>query len=177
MYSMSVMSAPPPNNLSDLAQTLSDMRDNCSKLSHDAHSSFSAANYQASLDSDLAQAKARNDVELYGMSHGHQEATRYMLDRLQEDAQNDVAKRKEIGDKLASDGEQVRSCVKDAEQQGKALYSTFKSHHKRLAAAAESLVTAWYTNLDEIDVDHPDGSDETHAAWKTAQTHAELSSS
>jgi hypothetical protein len=166
----------PASGLASLSAALAGIRENCATQAHDANFAFNTAQYKQTLDAQLAQQQAETDAQVYGIGHGRNETRDYLLSRMQENVQADGAKTQQISDKAASDKQLVQACVASAEQQGKALYSDFKRNHKREASAAESLMTAWLTNVDEITFDRPRGSDATDAAWKTAKAHAELSS-
>lgn len=163
--------------INDLATELSSLRDNCANQADVAKSSFMTAEYKNSLDSQLATDTARMDARVYRVGHGGRETTQYLADRIQEEHAKVEQQHKKIVDKMDADTKSVIACVADAENQGKMKYSAFKASHKKKPqlSEAESLMTAWLTNLKEISTDHPQGSDETSAAWKTAKSHAEIS--
>lgn len=166
-----------PVNVSGFAAELSTLRDACADKAKEASQAYSSAQFQASLDAQTAVDQAEMDARVYGVGHGRRETSEFLASRLQENQLKAVDKAGEISNKLASDAKDVAACVSDAEQKGKSLYASYKSglKHKKGAEEAESLVTAWLTNLKEIDTDHPNGSEATDAAWKTAKSHAEIS--
>ena len=165
------------SKLSGLASTLAGLSGACEAKAQAAKMASSTALYQNSLDSQLAIDRAQMDARVYGVGHGGRETTEYLADQLQNGQNKVEADRAKIAEKLTSDRRDVESCVSDAETQGKNRYSSFKADHKRKSdiSDAESIMTAWLTNLKEISVDTPQGSEATNAAWKTAKAHAEIS--
>jgi hypothetical protein len=159
IYSMSSFAAS-ENSLSDFASHLDGLRSTCVNQAKTARSAEAVARYKESLDDELA-AHAR-ELNLVNDPESEAEAS--------------SAKSKQISDKSASDSQQVNNCVVSAEQNGKTLYSSFRKKNPRYSKDAETLMTAWLANIDEVTFDHPIGSDLTDAAWKTAKAHAELSS-
>ncbi|TPG50684.1 hypothetical protein EAH75_04390 [Rhodanobacter glycinis] len=152
-------------------------RDACAQQAQQAAEGASTANYKAALDLQTAQTQAEMDAQVYGVGHGHRETRDFLSSRLQQASDASVAESQRIADKLSSDKQAVAACVTQAQMQGKADYSAFKAdkRHKRAMPEAESLMTAWLTNLGEIDTGHPQGSDASLAAWRSAKTHTELS--
>lgn len=162
--------------LSGLATSLTAGRDACALQAKDASTAAATANFKASLDLQGAQAQAEMDARVYGIGHGRRETRNFLIDRLQQATQASIAESAQIADKLAADSEAVKSCVATAEAKGKAEYSAFKANkrHGKQLPEAEALMTAWLTNVGEIDVGHPQGGDASLAAWNTAKVHVEI---
>lgn len=165
-----------PSSLENLASNLTALRDACSQQAQKAKSDFSTATFQESLQLDADRDQAQMDARVYAVGHGNRQTQTYLLDRLQENSANQAARSKVISDKLSTDKQAVQACVADAREKGRAGYSSFKSDpkNKRLFGEAESLTTAWLTNVDEITTDQPQGGDASKANWNTAKSHAEL---
>jgi hypothetical protein len=161
--------------ISEFSASITSLRDTCAKQAKDVSNADALAQYQSAIDRKTALNQAQIDAQVYGASgNGSRETRDYAIERMQEASQGSDAKDAKIADKVKTDTAAVLACVANAEGQGKALYSDFKKHHKRDASAAESLMTAWLTNVDEISFSAPNGSDATNSAWNTAKTHAEL---
>lgn len=161
----------------DLARALDDARDPCAQQAQRAAQDASTANFKASLDLKTAQMQAEMDARVYGVGHGRRETREFLLDRMHG---NSVAATKEmqrISDGLGAINLDVQVCLAVARTKGKAEYSAFKAdkRHKSDMPEADSLMTAWLTNIGEIDIDHPQGGESSLAAWKSARAHAELS--
>ncbi|TAM57205.1 MAG: hypothetical protein EPN49_15810 [Rhodanobacter sp.] len=162
------------SGLTDLSASLSGLRDTCANQASSASSAEADAQFKSVQDLKTAKFKVQMDSQVYGIGHGSRETRDYMLQQMQSAQQNFEAQSDSIAAKGKSDASDVLACVADAEQKGKALYSDFKKRNKHAASAAESLMTAWLANVDEITFDTPNGSSSTAEAWKTAKTRAEL---
>jgi hypothetical protein len=165
-----------PGSLDELVSGLTALRDNCSQKAQQAKSDFSMATFKEGLTEDADRQQATMDARVYAVGHGDRETTAYLANRLQENSANQAQRSKAISDKLAADKQAVQACILDARERGKANYSSFKADpkRKRYLSEAESLMTAWLTNVDEITTDQPEGSDISKANWNTAKSHAEL---
>lgn len=170
------LNAATPDSLSGLSEQLTAYRDACSKQAASANAEYSSAQYKASLDMDVAATQAKMDARVYAVGHGRRETRDFMLARLQQDQAAQEQQSNRIADKMKADSDSVKACVANAAQEGKAVYSDFRNSHRKAdaRAAAETLMTAWLTNLEEISFSAPNGSAATNAQWKTAKTHAEI---
>jgi hypothetical protein len=160
-----------------LAASLAADRDNCAKMAKDAQSNHGLAIYQSSLDAQLDALRAKNDAQLYAMSHGSRESTEFLENRLDADQAARADTDKAIEAKYKADGQKVAQCVADAVQQGKDDYVAFRAHARKAdRGEGESLMTAWLANVREISTNSPEGSSASEAAWKAAKAHAEVAS-
>jgi len=163
-------------DISGLASQLAGYRDACATQAATANVNYSSAQYQASLDADVAATKARMDTQVYAVGHGSRETRDYQVSRLQGDVDAQGQKLQQIEAKKDADTKQISACTADAKERGKAAYADFiATHHDKQAKdAAANLLTAWLTNMEEITFDTPHGSTATSAQWKTAKAHAEV---
>ena len=166
-----------PQSVAELASGLAASRDACAQQAKQVADTAALANYQATLDLQNAQLKAQMDAQVYAVGHGGRETTRYLADRLQESSSASEQTTRGITDKLATGSQAVNACVARAQEQRKIDYSAFKAdkRHRADMPEAQSLMTAWLTNVAEISTDSPQGSDESLAAWKAAKAHVEVS--
>lgn len=168
--------AAPSTSLSDLVSSLSSKRDGRSAKASDAHKAYDNAVFAEGLRGDTDRTQAQMDAQVYGVGHGSRETTQYLTARLQENAAAQVARYKEMSNKLDADRQDVKACVQDALTHGKDDYASFKSdpRHKKLIGEAELVMTAWIVNMGEIDTPLPEGTEATKSAWASAKAHAEL---
>jgi hypothetical protein len=162
----------------DLAATLQQQREVCASLAKEAYQTFDLAQFQARLDGDNARLKAEMDARVYGVGHGRQQTADYYLSRLKSVSEEQAEKAKATSDAFTAAGLQVDQCVADAKKSGKASYTAFKKTQvsARVRKEAESLMSAWLTNISEVTSSKPNGEDESFNAWKAAKAHAEVSS-
>lgn len=173
-----VADAPPatPKSVSELSTSLSRLSEACSAKAADFASADHMAIFQSRLDRQSADQEIRNDIQLYGRVHGNRESTTHMLDLMQEQHDKDADASKQLADKMGDETNQVTACITSAEDNGKALYSGFKSSRRKNQKMdeANSLMTAWLVNIKTISKQTPKGSDEASTAWQSAKAHAEL---
>lgn len=173
-----VADAPPatPKSVSELSTSLSSLSEACSAKAADFASADHMAIFQSGLDRQLADQQIRSDTQVYGVGHGNRETSMHMLDLMKEQADKDAEASKQLADKMEDETKQVTACIKSAEDNGKALYSGFKSSRRKNQKMdeANSLMTAWLVNLKTISKQTPKGSDEASTAWQSAKAHAEL---
>jgi hypothetical protein len=161
-------------SISALSSSLSSLRDTCAKQAKDASDAQANAQFDSAQQLKTAQVKAQMDAQVYGVGHGSRETNEYLVQRLQEVNQDSQSNDEKIIAQGDADSKAVQACVADAQQKGKTLYSDFKKQNKRSPHAADDLMTAWLSNIEEISFEKPSGSAETAAAWKTSKAHAEL---
>lgn len=167
-----------PKSVSELSASLSSLSEACSAKAAEFGAADHMAIFQSGLDRKLADQKIRNDTELYGIGHGSRNTSMHMLELMKEQADKDSELSKQLADKMEDETNQVTACITSAEDNGKALYSGFKSSRRKnqKMAEANSLMTAWLVNLKTISKETPKGSDEADTAWQSAKAHAELES-
>ena len=162
----------------DLAATLQQQREVCASLAKEANQSFERAQFQARLDGDTARLKAEMDARVYGVGHGRQQTAEFYVSRLQRVSEEQSEKSKASSEAFKAAELEVDQCVADAKIAGKASYTAFKKAQvsPSVRKEAESLMSAWLTNISEITASKPNGEDESFNAWKAAKAHAEVSS-
>lgn len=162
--------------LGTFATNLASLRDDCAKQAQSARDTNTKAEFEAQLDSQKEQYQAKLDAQVYAVGHGGRETTQYYLDRSMAASRRDAAKSKAISDQLMAGEQAVKQCVADAEQKGKNAYAYYKDNRadRKQDKNAESLIVAWMSNLEEISVDTPQGSDATKTAWNTERIKAQL---
>ncbi|WP_130617977.1 hypothetical protein [Dyella amyloliquefaciens] len=165
-----------PNHLGELLSSLASMRNECAQQAQKARDDFSTATFKAHLDADTGRTQAQMDARVYGVGHGSRETQQYFIDRLKANSDAQAQTLKNISDKYSSDKQSSLACIDEAKQHGKEEYKAFKADpkNKRALPDAESLMTAWLSNMDEITPDQSQGSEATKANWNTAKAHAEL---
>lgn len=173
-----VADAPPaaPKSMSELSTSLSRLSDECSAKAADFAFTDHKAIYQSELDRQSAALQIRTDTQVYSVGHGNRETTEYMMDRMKTQVDNDAEASKRLAVKMEDETNQVAACITSAEDNGKALYSSFKKTRRKNQKMdeANSLMTAWLVNLRTISEKTPKGSDEASTAWQTAKANAEL---
>jgi hypothetical protein len=167
-----------PKSVADLSTSLSTLSEACSAKAAEFGSADRMFIFQSGLDRQLADQKIHNDTELYGIGHGRDQTTMHMLDLMKEQADKDAESSKQFAEKAEDETNQVMACLTSAEDNGKALYSRFKSSRRKNQRMdeANSLMTAWLVNLKSITKQTPKGSDEANTTWQSAKAHAELES-
>ena len=170
--------APLQNSIGDLASELQTERSLCASMAREAKQAYSLAQYKSGLDRDTAALKAEMDARVYGVGHGRRETAEYYAQRLQILEAEQHAKDKDAADAFSTAGEKVAQCLVALKQKGKDRYVAFRQRHTKSSVRlqAETLMSAWLANVDEISTSSPDGGDASLAAWKAAKAHAEVSS-
>ena len=171
-------STPKISTISDLASELQAQRETCSSMAMQAKKDYDFAIFQARLDRDTAALKAEMDARVYAVGHGRRQTTEYYAQLLQNVAAEQQAKDKANSDAFFAAGENVTRCIAQIKEQGKSIYVAFKQKPSSKSARhqAEALISAWLTNIDEINTSKPNGGDVSFNAWKAAKTQAEVSS-
>lgn len=167
------------SGVTTLLPQLTKLRDHCAQIAKKAADKHALDQYQVGLDLQLAQTQAQMDARVYGVGHGSRETRDFYLSRLQSATDQSTRTDNKIAAEYAKSGDDVAACVKSAESDGRFAYTSFKSEKGNKPSAkidAESLMTAWLANLEEISLTSPDGSDGTSAQWKTAKARAEVDS-
>lgn len=164
--------------LSDLVAGLQGRRDYCAQMATTARDGYSSERRQSRLDLDSALLKAKMDTQVYGVGHGGRETADYYAQQTRNAITGQSAKDEASYAQFKTKSNEVKQCLADAEQQGKADYVLFKEGKasKAVQAQAAALITAWLTNLGEISTESPNGSEVTLTAWKSEKVRAEVSS-
>ena len=162
----------------DLASTLQTQRDVCTTMAAQAKSAYDLAQFKAGLERDTDALKVKMDARVYGVGHGSRQTAEYYAQRLQSVMAEQQVKDKATADDFRSAGEKVDQCLTALKEQGKATYVAFKARNvdKSVRTQAETLMTAWLANINEINTGSPNGSDSSFTTWKSAKVQAEVSS-
>lgn len=168
--------APAPRNSSELAVSLSNLRETCVVLAKDLRGKEETESYKRRLDRDLASQRVRNDVQLYSIGHGRSQTSQYMLDRMKSQADDErLISDKAIETSNARDQE-VEACRTGALAKGKDAFAGFKKAKRPRADAdaATDIMASWMVNVETISLSSPVGTDASEADWKKARSRAEL---
>ncbi len=161
-------------NVAGFANSLEEIRGECTQIASKLSGEASNAELKQRLDSDLRRMKSRQDVQVYAVGHGRQQTTNYQLEVMKADSEADAAERQQISNQRDEGLSVVNACVEKALEKGKALYSGVK-RNKKMQEPATQLMTAWLVNTQSISFYAPSGSQDSISDWKKAKAGAELS--
>ena len=161
-------------NVASFANSLEEIRGECSQMASKLSGESSTAELKQRLESDLRRMKSRQDVQLYAIGHGRQQTTNYQLEVMKADSEADADERQQISKQRDEGLSVVNACVEKALDKGKALYSGVK-RNKKMQESVTQLMTAWLVNTQSISFYSPSGSQESNSDWKKAKAGAELS--
>ena len=161
-------------NIASFANSLEEIRGECSQAASKLSGDFGTAELKQRLDSDLRRMKSRQDVQIYAIGNGRQQTTNYQLDRMKADSEADANDRQQLAKQRDEGSATVDACVETALEKGKTLYTTVK-RDKKMREPATQLMTAWLVNTQSISFYSPSGSPQSNNDWKKAKASAELS--
>jgi hypothetical protein len=146
-------------------------------MAAEAKRTHDLALYESNADLETADLKAEMDARVYAVGHGQRQTTEYYAQLLQNATAKQQAKDKVINDTFLAAGEKLKECVIELKEKGKATYVNFKkrSVNATVISQAETLMTAWLANVNEISTAAPNGEDPSFTAWKAAIAQAEVS--
>ncbi|MEQ6474014.1 hypothetical protein [Comamonas sp. wu1-DMT] len=117
-------------NVASFANSLEEIRGECSQMASKLSGESSTAELKQRLDSDLRRMKSRGDVQVYAVGHGRQQTMNYQLEVMTADSEADAAERQQISKQRDEGVSVVNACVEKALEKGKALYSGVKRNKK-----------------------------------------------
>lgn len=161
-------------NISSFANSLEEIRGECSQMASKLSGEASTAELKQRLDSDLRRMKSRQEAQLYAIGHGRQQTAEFQLERMKADSDTDANERQQLSTQRDDGSSTVNACVEKALEKGKSLYSGVK-RNKKMQESATQLMTAWLVNTQSISFYSPSGSPESNSDWKKARAGAELS--
>lgn len=162
-------------NVASFANSLEEIRGECSQMASKLSGEASTAELKQRLDSDLRRMKSRQEVQLHAIGHGRQQTAEFQLERMKADSDTDANERQQLSTQRDEGSSVVNACVEKALEKGKRLYSGIK-RNKKMQESATQLMTAWLVNTQSISFYSPSGSQESNSDWKKARAGAELSS-
>lgn len=169
-------SADVPKNANALATQAGALRDACTSLAAKHSSSESTEQFRRRLDGQEAEQRMRNEVSLYAIGHGRNQANQYALDLMRQNLEADKAGSDAAMQVSRERSDEVASCVTNALASGKDVYAAFKKSKRPKAEAdeANALMTSWVVNVESISLRDPEGTEETKNAWQRAKSQVEL---
>lgn len=169
----SLASAQGSAGITGFANNLNTLRGECVKMAFDLSRAVSLAETKAQSESHLRRLRSRQEVEIYAIGHGSRSTSDYQLQRMRGDSEADANDRQLISQQRDEGVAAVASCVQDAIEKGKALFSDVK-RNKKVSNAATDLMTPWLVNTQSISFYAPEGSKESRNDWEKAKAAAEL---